>query len=48
MTSKWIIAIGVILILPIAFASFSRKSVRAETTIQVDPDQVWAVPTTTT
>ena len=45
MTSKWTIAAGLVLIVLAALAFFSRKSVRAELTIQADPQQVWAVLT---
>jgi hypothetical protein len=45
MTSKWIIAVGLILIVLVALAYFGRKSVRAEVTIKVEPYQVWAVLT---
>ena len=48
MTSKWIIGIGLLLAVLIALALLARKSVRAEITMQADPDQVWAVLTDST
>lgn len=45
MTSKWTIAIGLILIAITLLALFARKSVRAELIIQADPGEVWAVLT---
>lgn len=45
MMSKWIIAIGLILVMLVAAALLARKAVRAELFIEADPDQVWAVLT---
>lgn len=45
MTSKWLIAVGLILIAVIVLALFSRKSVRAELTIDAPPEEVWSVLT---
>lgn len=44
-TSKWMIALGLILLALAALALLARKSVRAEVTIQAGPEEVWAVLT---
>lgn len=43
MTSKWLIAVGLILITVIVLALYSRKSVRAELTIDASPEDLWSV-----
>ena len=45
MTTKWIVAIVLILFALVASALLARKSVRAELMIQADPEEVWAVLT---
>ena len=45
MTSKWIIAVGLLLTVLVALALLARKSVRAELTINAEPEQVWSVLT---
>ena len=45
MTSDWFVWIGLFLVVIIAVALLARKSVRAELTVQADPEQVWSVLT---
>ena len=45
MTSKWMIAVVLVLIAVTLLALLSRKSVRAELTIRATPDEIWSVLT---
>jgi hypothetical protein len=47
MTSKWVIAVVLILVVLILLALLGRKSVHAELTIQATPDEIWSVLTDT-
>ncbi len=45
MTSRWLAAVGLVLIALVASALLARKSVRAELTIAAEAEEVWSVLT---
>ena len=45
MTSKWFLAVGLLLVVIVVLALVARKSVRAELMINAEPEQVWSVLT---